>query len=129
MACKFKFNPDRIVAGLSCLMAEAVGYDLSLIDYDLGDPTSITLSSRDDDELTDLEDFCVAHGVAFERFTAYPSQMGQEPHKVTFRPGMDKPVVTPISESDIDAAEQEAIARDCQDQEARRIADAKASWL
>ncbi len=54
----------------------------------------IYLTNADDDDFCDIEDFCVANRIGFERVTYQPSQMGQDPHKVTYRPGMDRPAVT-----------------------------------
>lgn len=56
-------------------------------------PGIYIVSGDEDDELCDIEDFCVANKIEFRRVTYRPSQMGQAPHQVIFRAGMAAPAV------------------------------------
>jgi hypothetical protein len=53
----------------------------------------IYLVNDEEDDFCDIESFCVERGIGFERVTYRPSQMGQEPHRVTFLAGMSEPAL------------------------------------
>ena len=96
MACSFRFNPPGSIndhPGLAAAMADAAGYNLSLIRIAHHPDGGITIASAEEDDFYDLETYCVERGIPFERITAEPSQMGREPHRVTFLAGMTEPAL------------------------------------